>query len=200
MSASGSPSVAISQSSTATIVARIVGREHRVVEAVVAVHDRRRRRLRQPGAQPAGELVDRRELARLRPLPLLAPAPHLAFEVAVGMAEVGEPDRVVVDGVDLHEHVDQRFGAAPGVVGGESGHLRRRAQDLPVDLLHHVEGRVVDVGVVAERERRGHRHVGGRERREHLVLARHVVRGRQHVAERRPPQHPLVARRRRSST
>ena len=31
-----------------------------------------------------------------------------------------------------------------------------------------------------------------RERGEHRVLARHVVRGRQHVAERRPAQHPLV--------
>ena len=36
------------------------GCEHRVVEAVVAVHDRGRRRVGERGAQPAGELVDRR--------------------------------------------------------------------------------------------------------------------------------------------
>ena len=39
------------------------------------------------------------------------------------MAEVAEPDRVVVDRVDRDEHVDERFGAAAGVVGGERGHL-----------------------------------------------------------------------------
>ena len=99
--------------------AGIVGREHRVVEAVVAVHDRRRRRRRERGAQPARELVDAGQLARLRPFPLLAPAPHLAFDVAVGMAEVAEPDRVVVDRVDRDEHVDELFGAPAGVVGRE---------------------------------------------------------------------------------
>ena len=72
------------------------------------------------------------------------------------------------------------------------GHLGRRARDLPVDLVHHVEGRVVDGEVVAERERARHRHLGGRERGQHLVLARHVVRGRQHVPERRAAQHPLA--------
>ena len=63
---------------------------------------------------------------------------------------------------------------------------------VAVDLLHHVEGRVVHALVVAERERARHRHVGSGERGEHGVLAGHVVRGRQHVAERRPAQHPLV--------
>ena len=79
--------------------------------------DRRGWRVRQAGPQTARELVDGREIAGLGPFPLLAPPPHLTFEVPVGMAEVAEPDGVVVDRVDLHEHVDERFGAAPGVVG-----------------------------------------------------------------------------------
>ena len=75
---------------------------------------------------------------------------------------------------------------------------------VAVDLLHHVEGRVVDGVVVAERERaaapaRRCRASAASTR----VLAGHVVRGRQHVAERRPAQHPLVrvvADRRRSGS
>ena len=106
------------------------------------------------------------------------------------MAEVAEPDGVVVDRVDLYEDVDEGFGAAPGVVGRELGHLLRRAQDLPVDLLHHVERRVVDVEVVAERE-------GGTgtwwARCRRAPCTRAPCRARwQHVAERRSPQHPLV--------
>ena len=108
------------------------------------------------------------------------------------MAELVETDRVVVDRVDRDEHVDEGFGAAARVVGRERRELGRRAQDHAVDLLHHVEGRVVHGVVVAERERARNRHVGVGERGEHGVLARHVVRGRQHVAERRTAQHPLV--------
>ena len=82
------------------------------------------------------------------------------------MAEVGESDRVVVDArgsatsTSTSASEQRRASSAR-----ELGELLRRAQDLPVDLLHHVEGRVVDVVVVAERERLRHRHVGRRERR-----------------------------------
>jgi hypothetical protein len=94
--------------------------------------------------------------------------------------------------VDRNEHVDERFGVPPGVVGAEPGQLGRRAQDRPVDLLHHVEGSVVHGLVGAERKRARHRHVGAGERGEHGVFAGHVVRGREHVAERGPAEHPLV--------
>ena len=82
---------------------------------------------------------------------MLAPAPDLALDVAVGMAEVGEPDRGVVDGVDRDEHVDELFGATARIVVRQRRDLCGRAQDDAVDLLHDVEGRVVDGDVVAER-------------------------------------------------
>src|SRR5262245_39742986 len=130
---------------------RIVGREHRVVEAVVAVDDGRGRRRWERGAQPARELVDRGKLAGLRPLPLLAPAPHLPFDVAFGMAEVAEPHGLVVDGMDRGEYLDEFLGTAPGLALGQRRDLGARAQDLPVDELHDVERRVVDRDVVTER-------------------------------------------------
>ena len=108
------------------------------------------------------------------------------------MAEVGEPDRVVVDRVDRDQHVDELLGAAARVVVRQRGDVGAGAQDAPVDELHDVEGRVVDRDVVAEPERLRDRHRGRCERGEHLVLAGHVVRGRQHVPERRAAQHPLV--------
>ena len=46
------------------------------------------------------------------------------------------------------------------------------AQDRAVDLLHHVEGRVVHRDVVAERERLRHRHVGGVRARSSTVYSR----------------------------
>ncbi len=118
------------------------------------MHDRRRRRLRERGAQAARQLVDGRQLAGLRALPLLAPPAHLAFDVAVGVAEVAEPDRLVVDRVDRDEHVDELLGAAARVVGASAAISAGVRRICPVDLLHHVEGRVVDREVVAERERR----------------------------------------------
>ena len=84
--------------------------------------------------------------------------------------------------------------------GVELGHLGRRAQDHAVDLLHHVERRVVHrlcrrrTRACAAPARRC-----GASAREHRVLAGHVVRGGQHVAERRTAQHPLVGCRRRRS-
>jgi len=109
---------------------------------------------------------------------LFTPTANLALDVTVGMAELREPDRLVVDRVDRDENVDQLFGLSPRVFGGERRELGRRAQDRAVDLLHHVEGRVVDRLVGAERERARNRHVGTGERGEHGVLAGHVVRGR----------------------
>ena len=66
------------------------------------------------------------------------------------MAEVAEADRVVVDRVDRDEHVDQLLGAAARLVVRERRDVGAGAQDVAVDELHHVEGRVVDRDVVAE--------------------------------------------------
>ena len=55
--------------------------------------------------------------SRLDQVPLRTPPPHLALEVAGGLAEVAEPDGVRVDRVQVGEHLDQcvdaRFDGAP---------------------------------------------------------------------------------------
>ena len=63
---------------------------------------------------------DRGQVARLRSLPLLAPAANLPLDVAVGVTEALEAGGAVVDRVDRDEHVDQRFGAPARVVPAES--------------------------------------------------------------------------------
>ena len=131
-SASGSPSVAISQSSTATISARVVGREHRVVEAVVAVHDRRRRRLGQRGAQPARELVDRRAARASSTAPTARPsaAPAARGSRRDGRTRRGRPRRSRRAWIATSTSIE-RFGAAAGVVGARAAASSgRRAQDL----------------------------------------------------------------------
>jgi hypothetical protein len=87
--------------------AGVVGRQHRVVEAVVAVHDGRRARLRQSVAQPARHLVNGGQVLRLGAIPLLAPPAQLALHEPVGMTEVPEADGLVVDAVNAREHVDE---------------------------------------------------------------------------------------------
>ena len=117
---------------------------------------------------------------------------RLRGEEAVGASEVAETDRLVVDRVEAREHVDERVAAPPRVLGREPRHVVGRTQDPSVDAFHHVEGRAVHVVVLAQGVDARHGHVGGCQRGDHAVLARHVVRGRDDVTERRAPQHPCA--------
>jgi hypothetical protein len=119
------------------------------------VHDCRRSRLRERSLNAASELFDLGKLACLARCPLLSPAGHIAREEPVGLAEITEPDRVVVDRMKPREHVDQVVRHAPRVLDVELGQFRNRAHDPAFDLVHHVKGRADDVGVVAERTRAG---------------------------------------------
>ena len=143
------------------------------------------------------QLVDERHRASgqlVRRLELAVPPLELPGDVALVLAEVAETDGVDVDGVDAGEHVGDRLaGPAPaGLVEEGLGGLLV-AQHEAVDERHDVERGAVDRFVGAQAERRGHRDVGGRQRRDDPVLAAHVVGGGEHVAERRPPQHEVVA-------
>ena len=122
MSASGSPIVAISQSSTATSSRGRLGREHRVAQAIVAVHDRGRAATR-AGARPSQlrDALHRGELARLVVLPQPAETPHLALQVAGRLAEALEAGGAPVDRVDLDERVDQLLADPPALLGRVQG-------------------------------------------------------------------------------
>ena len=66
-------------------------------------------------ARRSWTVVDRRQLARLRLLPLAVPAAQLAGDVVLLAAEVAEPDRVGVDGVDRDQGVDDALADRPPV-------------------------------------------------------------------------------------
>ena len=104
-SASGSPSVHSSQSSTAATSLRDV--DDAVAEAIVAVHDRGAVLRRAGAPQLLLDLVDDRELARARARPLLRPTPDLPLDVAVVAREIREADGIEIDGVQIGENVDQ---------------------------------------------------------------------------------------------
>ena len=58
-------------------------------------------------AQPSGDLVDGRQLAGLRLLPLLRPSLDLPLDVALALGEITEADLIDVDGVQIGEHIDE---------------------------------------------------------------------------------------------
>ena len=196
-SASGSPRVAISQSSTAARDRVARGDEH-VVQPVVAVHDRGRAARPARRRQPAAQLVDAGQVAAAGARPAACPAAHLAGEVALGAAEVGQPDRGGSTRCSAARVSTKRMPEAPAALGAERGGLRGGAETSPSTQLHQVERRAEHVGVGAQQQRARHRHGGRCQRADHPVLAGHVVGGRQHVPQRRPAQHP-PARRRRSA-
>ena len=63
-------------------------------------------------AQPSGDLVDRRQLAGLRFLPLRRPSLDLSLDVALALGEVAQPDRVDIDGVEIGQHIDEVLAAS----------------------------------------------------------------------------------------
>jgi hypothetical protein len=164
-----------------------------VAEPEVAVRDRHTALLRDARPERGGDLVDRRQLAGLRVLPLRRPALHLALDVALALREVAESDRVDVDRVQVGQHVDEVLGGGPAQLDGQLGGLLGTVEHLALDEAHHVERRAVDGLVGAQPERRGHGHAGAADRGDHAVLAGHVVGGGEHVAERRPTQHEAGA-------
>jgi len=160
------------------------------------VDDRRRALLGDPLGQAPVHLVDQGQLARSRLLPLPAPAPQRARHVVLLAAEVAEPHRVRVDRVDRRQGVDDALADRPAL-GLVEGPLRvlPGAQHWPLDELHDVERGAVHLLVRAEPRDRSDRHRRARERRDHAVLAAHVVGGAETLAERRPAQDPAGAAR-----
>ena len=109
-------------------------------------------------AERVVDLVDDRQLAGLRLLPLAVPALELALDVALLAAEVAEADGVGVDGVDAGQHVGDlaRPRAAPGV-GVSACAAVGVADHEAVDEAHDVERRAVDRLVGAQPDDRAPR-------------------------------------------
>src|SRR5260370_1018859 len=81
--------------------------EHQVVELVVSMDDRRRRRLRQMRSQPLLDLLHHRQRAgvRNRPLELIGPSFELALEITLGAAEALEAGCSPIDFLPLRDHL-----------------------------------------------------------------------------------------------
>ena len=179
-----------SQSTTAAISP--AGREDHVVEPVVAVDDRRRPLLGDPGRETLVDLVDGRQLAGLGLLPLTLPAPELPLDVGLLASQVAEPDLVGIDLVDRDQRVDDALADRPPLVLVELLGVLGGAQDRPLDEPHHVEGRAVHRFVLAEADDGRHRDGRVLKRGDHAVLASHVVGGAEALAERRAAERPGV--------
>ena len=165
-----------------------------VAEAVVAVGDRHALLRGHALAQPPSDLVDRRQLAGLRVLPLRRPPLQLALDVALALGEVAEPDLVDVDGVQVGEHVDEVLAQPRPQLERQLGRrVLGAVEHDAVDEAHHVERRAVDRLVGAQPERRRHRHGGRADGGDDPVLAGHVVGRGQHMAERWAAQHEPCA-------
>ena len=139
-------------------LARVVGRHHRVVEAVVAVHDRGRAG-RRAARRAAGARARRPRAARgssTAPTARPSAAPAARGSRRGGRTRRARPPRSrrAWIAASTSTSTSETRRASSGVEAGERGAV---AVDDAVDQLHHVEGRVVDREVLAQRERAGHR-------------------------------------------
>ena len=143
--------------------------------------------------EPRAHRVELGQRAAPRRLPLLAHAPELTREVPVRAPVALQAHRGDVDGSQGHQQIDQRLAHPPAVRMALQGGGKRRADAVTVDPLHQVERRAEHAGVLAQRERPGHRHARSavRERRQHPVLAHHVEGAPRQLAARRPAEHDL---------
>ena len=117
---------------------------------------------------------------------------ELSIEIAVGAAEVAQPDRCRVHRVQVGQTLDQLDAQPADAARGEGAVLARPAHHDAGRPLHHEEGGSGDpvrLGVVDDVDRHGHRNSRALQGRDHPVLAAHVMGRREHVPERRAPQH-----------
>ena len=128
---------------------RTVLAEDDVVEPVVAVDQHRLPLVRQQRAQALGQLVDQRQLARLRRVPLLRPAAQLAAGEALRPPHVAEPDGVEVDGVQPGQRRGEAQAGGPARLRPQSLRRSDRVQDHPARVVHHEERRSQHLLVLA---------------------------------------------------
>ncbi len=155
---------------------RVVVVEHDVVEPEVVVDHAGRHVVGLVLVEPGHHGLEVADVVGAGPAVALAPAGHLPADVARALAEVGQPGRLDVDGVQLDEHVEEAAAQRSGVDLAQR-HPRRQVgpQDRARQLLHDVEVRPDHGVVLAEGDHR--RHVAEHRRQPGLdgELAAHVV-------------------------
>ena len=139
------------------------------------------------------DLVHHGQLARLRLLPLALPAPQLPLDISLLAPELTQPDLVGINPMDCDQCVDHPLADRSALVLREGRCVVRRSQDRALDEAHHVEGRAVDVLVLAEPDDGRHGDGSLLQGGDHAVLAAHVVGGAEPLAERGTAERPGVA-------
>ena len=157
------------------------------------MHDRRLARLGLVLGQPRGDAVEHRQLARAVVLPQPAEAAQLAVEVAGRLAVALEPAGAPVDGVDLHQRVDQLLADPRARRSSSSAGGTSAVMHVALHPLHHVERRADHGLVVARGEHARRAHVGVLHGGQQARLAQHVVGRRRQRRARRAAQHPRAA-------
>ena len=147
------------------------------------VRQRRRERVPEP--------IERGELAGPARIELLLEPPQLALEVSGWATERAEPDPLVVQPMKRRERMEQ-LDPAGVALGQIEVIVRRRADNAPVDVVHHVERCADYLIVLACGDDPRNRHVAPVQRVKDAPLARHAVRGRQPATKWRAPQDPLA--------
>ena len=163
--------------------------EDHVVEAIVAMHHRDALLLGQRARQPLDQLLDFGNVLGLGGAILLGPAVDLAREIISGPAEIGKPDLLRIEIVQMRQRLDLAGEDFPPRIG-RLGRQRRIPEHAALLHRHDVEGRADDVVVGAER-------IGARDRKARLLrqrgddaeLAVDRMRRRQQFAERLAPHH-----------
>lgn len=130
--------------------------------------------------------------ARQGEVELPAPAAHLAFEVALRLAEIGQPGGLPVDAVDLDQRIDHLFADAAALGGRVELGRQLLADHDAVHPLHHVERRADHVHVFAQQQRLRHPRGRAVQSGEHAVLTPDVVGAGQQRAAGRAAHHPLL--------
>lgn len=161
-----------------------------VVQPVVAVDQRGRRGVGQPGGEQVVEPVDVGQLTASGGGQLGGPAAQLPLQVPLRAAEVGEPDRGRVEPVQGGEGVDQLLTERVDTLRAERGQRRHVPVGGAGHVLHQVPGSAEHLRAGVQQQGAGDGHARAAQGGHHAVLTAHVVGGGEHVPERGPAQHP----------
>ena len=173
--------------------ARLVHVHDQIARPVVAVDDGGLVIVGDVVGQPREQAVHFGDLVGARRLVLAAPATYLAGDIVALPPEVGEAERAPVDPVQARQHVGHRVVERAAAIRRKRG-PGRVLIDRSLHIVHHVEGRADDVGVLAEVMDARHGHVGLGQRREDAVFPLHQMGRRQQRARRLLAQHEAFLR------
>ncbi|KPX78164.1 Unknown protein sequence [Pseudomonas amygdali pv. mellea] len=175
-------------------VHRVIRIEDHIVEAVVVMHDAGGGRVGGHFVcQPRLDLLPCRSVRGSRFFITLRPARNLPLHVTLGFAQITQAARLVINAVQVHQFVDEALAQVFSLSCIQRQFGRQiRAQDDPLDALHHVKLRADHRLIRAVQVRLRAIGEGIPELIENAVFTTHVMCRSRLVSERWAPQHQLA--------